>query len=121
MIPSESYRVLRITGTAPEPGVFTIRGIKAQLAGGITREFLLPLATDEEDKFSERRRSILEAEGVRNKFPGLDARNSKRSSVVVAKSEPSFLTCKVVEAQPLMRIRRTTLPHGALMLYDGET
>ncbi|KAJ3791523.1 TRAPP II complex [Lentinula aff. detonsa] len=31
-----------------------------------------------------------------------------------------FLECKVIPEQPLLRIRRTTVTHGALMLYDGE-
>lgn len=31
-----------------------------------------------------------------------------------------YLACKVVPEQPLIRIRSTSLTHGALMLYDGE-
>jgi hypothetical protein len=30
------------------------------------------------------------------------------------------LECKVVPEQPLLRIRRTSLTHGAVMLYNGE-
>ncbi|KAG9019650.1 hypothetical protein FRB90_011996 [Tulasnella sp. 427] len=129
IIPAESYRVLRINATATEPGVLTIRGIRAQLPGGIPQEFLLPLATDEEEKRADRRKSILDAEGLRTKVYGLAARPEERSKrrqslVEAAKAAPpptqAFLTCKVVEEQPLLRIRRTTLSHGAVMLYDGE-
>jgi trafficking protein particle complex subunit 9 len=31
-----------------------------------------------------------------------------------------FLHCNVVGEQPLLRIRRTSLTHAAVMLYDGE-
>ncbi|KIO28174.1 hypothetical protein M407DRAFT_72139 [Tulasnella calospora MUT 4182] len=130
LIPAESYRVLRINATATEPGVLTVRGIWAQLPGGAAQEFLLPLATDEEERRTDRRRSILDAESLRTKSSGLAARPEERSKrrqslVEAAKAAPpasqTFLTCKVVEEQPLLRIRRTTLSHGAVMLYNGET
>ncbi|KAG8889667.1 hypothetical protein FRB99_003967, partial [Tulasnella sp. 403] len=129
-IPAESYRVLRLTGTASEPGSLVVRGIKAQLPGGVVREFLLPMSTDEEDKQAERRKSLQDAEGLRTKYYGLEARLSdktgkrlsltEKAKALVKPVTPSFLTCKVVEQQPLLRIRRTTLTHGALMLYNGE-
>ncbi|KAG8925375.1 hypothetical protein FRC01_010290 [Tulasnella sp. 417] len=55
-----------------------------------------------------------------------EERSKRRQSLVeAAKAAPpatqTFLTCKVVEEQPLLRIRRTTLSHGAVMLYDGES
>ena len=31
-----------------------------------------------------------------------------------------FLGCEVVPEQPLVRIRGSSLTHGAIMLYDGE-
>ncbi|KAG8937942.1 hypothetical protein FRC00_008884 [Tulasnella sp. 408] len=129
LIPAESYRVLRINATATEPGILTVRGIWAQLPGGAAQEFLLPLATDEEERRTDRRKSILDAESLRTKSSGLAARPEERSKrrqslVEAAKAAPpatqTFLTCKVVEEQPLLRFRRTTLSHGAVMLYDGE-
>lgn len=44
----------------------------------------------------------------------------RSSSGVVAIKEPGFLRCEVVPEQPLLRIRGTSLTHGAMMLYDGE-
>lgn len=129
VIPAESYRILRINATATEAGTLTVRGIWAQLPGGAPEEFLLPLATDDEERRSARRKSILDAESLRTKSSGLAARPEERtrrrqSLVETAKAAPpptqTFLTCKVVEEQPLLRIRRTTLSHGAVMLYDGE-
>ena len=36
-------------------------------------------------------------------------------------SNPRFLELKVVPEQPLLRVRRSTLTNGSVMLYDGET
>jgi hypothetical protein len=38
-----------------------------------------------------------------------------------APSQLQFVELKVVPEQPLLRIRRTSLTHGAVMLYEGET
>jgi hypothetical protein len=74
------------------------------------------------------------AEIERTKWTGLDARPArekerKRLSALPGAPEKSenlekamkFLECKVVPEQPLLRVRRTSLTHGAVMLYDGES
>lgn len=70
----------------------------------------------------------------RTKWTGLDARPArekerKRLSALPGAPEKSeklekamrFLECKVIPEQPLLRVRRTSLTHGAVMLYDGES
>lgn len=131
LIPSESYRVVHLTGVASQTGTLTIRGVTAQLGGGISREFLLPIHSDEEDGRADRRRSMLNMELGRVKYSGLDAREPDKTQKRLSSAEkpkgppkkinPTFLACKVVEEQPLLRIRRSTLTHGALMLFEGET
>lgn len=74
------------------------------------------------------------AEIERAKWTGLDARPAKekeRKSLSALPGAPEkseklekamkFLECKVVPEQPLLRVRRTSLTHGAVMLYDGES
>jgi hypothetical protein len=39
----------------------------------------------------------------------------------VDEKDLKFLVCNVVPEMPLLAIRSTSLTHGALMLYDGET
>ncbi|KAK0197056.1 TRAPP II complex [Armillaria mellea] len=95
---------------------------------GAPREFTIPLATDDELERRARRRGALQCEMGRSKYSGLDAfpweKASKRGSTQLARSPskliPRFLECKVVPELPLLRIRRTSVAHGALMLYDGE-
>lgn len=133
-VPSESYRVVHISGVASETGTLTIRGVHAQLSGGISTEFLLPIQSADEEAKAERRRSAMNLESGRVKYAGLEARDivrrqkaaEKRLSGPPAKAkpptgEPKFLTCKIVEEQPLLRVRKTNLVHGALMLFEGET
>ncbi|OSC99049.1 hypothetical protein PYCCODRAFT_1454002 [Trametes coccinea BRFM310] len=128
VVPANSFHPVTITGKALEPGSLVIRGCIVQAPGGVAREFVLPLSTEEEEERRSRRRSAIECEVGRSKHAGLDSRPweklSKRASTqagaTAAKKTISFLECKVVPEQPLLRIRRTSLTHGAVMLYNGE-
>lgn len=135
VIPSNTFHILRITGVATQPGILTIRGCTVQVLGSVEpKEFLLPLLTEEAEAKQEKRRSMRVAEIERTKWTGLDARPTKekerkRPSTLPGAPEKSekpdkvmmFLECKVVPEQPLLRVRRTSLTHGAVMLYDGES
>lgn len=128
VIPARSYHRVSVFGKATETGSLVIRGCVAQSPGGIAREFILPLASDEEDERIARKRSALECEIGRSKYSGLDSLqwdgSPKRTSLQLANSKApapvKFLECKVVPEQPMLRIRRTSVTHGALMLYNGE-
>lgn len=128
VVPPNSYHPVTIIGKALEPGVLTIRGCIVQAPGGAAREFVLPLSTDEEDEKQLRQRSAIQCEAARHKHGGLESRpwkTSKRfsqaSSSAANRGTAKFLECNVVAEQPLLRIRRTSLTHGAVMLYNGET
>jgi hypothetical protein len=135
IIPSNTFHILRITGVATQPGILTIRGCKIQILGSLEpKEFLLPLSTEEVETKREKRRTMRDAEIERTKWTGLDARPAKEkerkrlSALPDALENPEkpekvmqFLECKVVPEQPLLRVRRTSLTHGAVMLYDGES
>ncbi len=128
VVPANSFHPVTISGKATESGMLTIRGCIVQAPGGASREFVLPLATEEEEERKSRRRSAIECETGRSKHSGLDSRPwqkfSKRASEVEAKSSTKrtvrYIECVVVPEQPLLRIRRTSLTHGAVMLYNGE-
>lgn len=131
VVPANSFHPVTITGKATEAGLLVIRGCIVQAPGGLSREFVLPLSTEEEEERKSRRRSAIECEAGRSKHSGLASRPwekaSKRESGQVAtttststKKVVRFLECTVVPEQPLLRIRRTSLTHGAVMLYNGE-
>lgn len=125
VLPANSFHVVSIAGTPLGTGNLVIRGCTVQAPGGRPREFVLPLSTDEEEDRLSRRRSAIECEIGRSKYSGLDSRPWERagkrtSTSIISKNNFRFLECKVVPEQPLLRIRRTSLTHGAVMLYNGE-
>ena len=126
--PANSYHSVTLSGKPLETGPLSIKGCFVQAPCGASREFLLPLATVEDEEHRLRRRSLGTCESGRTKYRGLDSRpgkNRKRSSNLVKSSAnrrtiPKFLECTVVSVQPLLRIRWSSLIHSAVMLYNGE-
>ncbi|KAI0273777.1 TRAPP II complex [Gloeopeniophorella convolvens] len=127
-IPANSLHPVALLGKPLVDGTLVIKGCHVQAPGGASREFLLPLSTTEEEERRSRRRSAIACEFGRSKYQGLDLRPGKagkRSSVLVSasssnRSVPKYLECTVVPEQPLLRIRWSSLTHGAVMLYNGE-
>jgi hypothetical protein len=124
VLPASSFHAVSIIGKPLGTGNLVIRGCTVQAPGGISREFVLPLSTDEEEDRLSRRRSAMDCEIGRSKYSGLDSRPweraAKRTSASIINKSFSFLECKVVPEQPLLRLRSTSLTHGAVMLYNGE-
>ncbi|KAF9533009.1 TRAPP II complex [Crepidotus variabilis] len=128
VIPASTLHQVVISGKATETGVLTIRGCFVQAPGGIPREYILPLYTTEEEERLARKRRVILSESCRFKYPPLErhpwTQADKHKSIPNAEaaigSAFKFLECKVVPEQPLLRIRRSSVTHGALMLYDGE-
>jgi hypothetical protein len=131
-VPSNSFHAATITGQALESGTLVVRGCRVQAPDGLPREFLLPLSTEEEEDRKAKLQQRLEGESGRTKYSGLAAHSwakvaEKRNSVPApttkradAKKGVRYMEFKVVPELPLMRIRRTSLTHGAVMLYNGE-
>jgi len=97
-----------------------------QAPWGAAKEFLLPVPINAEEDLIARRQSAMKCESGRSKYWGLESRPwekaGKRLSTLVPplKKPLRFLECTVVPEQPLLRIRWTSLTHGAVMLYNGE-
>ncbi|KZV62838.1 hypothetical protein PENSPDRAFT_641660 [Peniophora sp. CONT] len=125
-IPPVSLHTVTLHGSPAETGILTIRGCIVQAPGGAPREFVLPMSTPEEDDHAARRRSSILLERDRTKFGGIGSAERKRASITTSstvsasKGPKKYLECKVVPEQPAIRIRWSSLAHGALMLYDGE-
>ncbi|SCZ89502.1 BZ3500_MvSof-1268-A1-R1_Chr9g10432 [Microbotryum saponariae] len=129
IVPAGSFHTVRLSGTPQAPGRLTIRGCHILLAGCTSREFLLPVWNDqEEDK--RQKVALLDTARERIKTTGLTAFVTNRqasqgaaeqSTTTTTEQEFRFLECTVVREMPLLCVRSTSLTHGALMLYDGET
>ena len=128
VIPANTLHQVVISGIAKQTGTLILRGCFVQAPGGTTREYILPLYTNEEEERLARKRRTILSENDRFKYSGLECypwtkaqkHTSTQSGKTPLGSSFKFLECKVVPEQPLLRIRRTSITHGALMLYDGE-
>ncbi|KAF7294900.1 hypothetical protein MIND_01027900 [Mycena indigotica] len=128
LLPATSFHAVTLTGKATETGSLVVRGCRVQAPGGQKREFTLSLSTGEEEERISRKRAALECEVGRSKYSGLDCfpwekankRSSRQLTSSGAKTAVKFLEYTVVPEQPLLRIRRTSVTHGAVMMYNGE-
>lgn len=138
-VPANTIHQISLSGIALETGTLTIRGCHIQLPGGVSREFVLPLPpTPSNPRMSAAlpplRISQSPYDAERIKFVGLDANHLLRSAESIERHDPPvrgnttsvpapprFLQYQVVPEQPLLRVRRSSIAHGSLMLYDGET
>lgn len=126
VIPPNTLYSITIIGTAKTRGTLVFRGCIVQAHWGAPKEFLLPVSTDADQNLYARRQSAVKCESGRAKYWGLDSRpwekDERRLSTPLPslKKPPQFLQCVVVPEQPLLRIRWTSLTHGAVMLYNGE-
>ena len=130
MVPAMSIHTLTLSVIPLEPGQLTIRGCQIQLPGGTPREFtfyLSPDSTSNRMSGPPLRISHSPYDAERIKFVGLEGNHLLRS----APSDPSsgansilrqkFLQYQVIAEQPLLRVRRSSIVQGTLMLYEGET
>ncbi|SCV69753.1 BQ2448_1147 [Microbotryum intermedium] len=126
IVPAGSFHTLRLSGTPQSPGRLTIRGCHIRLAGCTSREFLLPVWNDQEEE-KRQKVALLDTARERIKTTGLTAFVASRQATrglpeqSAMDQEFRFLECTVVREMPLLCVRSTSLTHGALMLYDGET
>ncbi|KAJ7449836.1 TRAPP II complex [Mycena latifolia] len=128
VLPATAFHVVTLSGKASETGPLVVRGCFVQAPGGTKREFTLPLSTGEEEERISRKRAALECEVGRSKYSGLDCfpwekagkRASTQLTAPTTKTPLRFLEYDVVPEQPLLRIRRTSVTHGAVMMYNGE-
>ena len=124
-IPGDSIQQVIISGKPLSSGSLVVRGCSVQAPGGASREFILPLLTSQEEERLARRRSAIACETGRWKYSGLECfpwAQKRVSGVIhsVTQTAARFLECQVVPELPLLRIRRTSVTHGAVMLYEGE-
>jgi len=128
-VPALSVHTLTLSVIPLEPGQLIVRGCQIQLPGGIPREFTFYLPSDSTNNRMSApplRISYSPYDAERIKFVGLGANHLLRpvSSDAPSGTSPSsqmkFLQYQVVPEQPLLRIRRSSIVQGTLMLYEGE-
>ncbi|KAG0167730.1 hypothetical protein DFQ30_005723 [Apophysomyces sp. BC1015] len=120
-IPANGALALRLSGTPEESGMLSIRGCFVKIIGFVEQEFLVNYEEkqkkDKKDQKEENRRSNF----VKFKHSGLNAIQSSREREKSDELKPiKFYELNVIDDQPLLKIKSTSLLHGAVMLYEGE-
>jgi hypothetical protein len=127
------FQTVRLSGVATTPGSLEIRGVTLRLQDGSTTDILLPHISDKERSKRDKRKSRVIADAAKFKRQGMEARWSmasqssgqldldRRTSTSASAPATKWLECKVVEEQPVVWIKKTSLTHGTVMLYNGET
>ncbi|WWC88812.1 uncharacterized protein L201_003725 [Kwoniella dendrophila CBS 6074] len=127
-LPANSVQTVRVTGQSTIAGLMSIKGVSMRLVDGSSTEILIPIIDSKEKDKRDKRKSRIKSDLARTKKQGLDARYdlNERSKLnkrdnQTHESGSKCLECKVVDELPLAWIKRTSLTHGTVMLYNGET
>lgn len=122
IIPASSVQTVRISAIATLPGTLQIKGARIRLHDGSTTEVLLPVIDDKERVKRDKRRSRMSMDVGKIKRSGTEARHSLQldSRGKSEEDEGKWLECVVIEEQPLVWIKKSSLTHGTVMLYHGE-
>ncbi|KAI9313933.1 TRAPP II complex [Dichotomocladium elegans] len=125
-IPANGTYILRLTGTPEETGMLTVRGCIIKIVGFAEQEFLVDhgqvdqkvhKAKDSKGKKDSESKNEI----TKLKHSGLSALQSSRKRETSNELRPiQFYELSVIEDQPLLKIKSTSLLHDAVMLYEGE-
>jgi hypothetical protein len=124
IIPALSVQTVRVAAIASTPGILQIKGVALRLHDGSRTEILLPVIDASDKRQHDKRRSRMSMEIGKTKRSGTDARLSMRGAGPEGDEEEpegKWLECVIIEEQPLVWIKKTSLTHGTVMLYHGET
>ncbi|GAN03919.1 hypercellular protein [Mucor ambiguus] len=114
-LPANATMHVPLMGTPEETGTLVIRGCLIQIIGFAEQEFLI----DNEVKRSPE--DTCNDHFVKIKRTGLDAIKTNRTRETSGDTSPIKLyELNVIDDQPLLKIKSTSLLHGAVMLYEGE-
>ncbi|KAI9279379.1 TRAPP II complex [Sporodiniella umbellata] len=122
-IPANDTVSISLTGTPLEIGSLIIRGCIIKITGFAEQEFLSKKQNTE--KVQEKENKVTSAvESKRHKYSGLQALYKAPALTLDTKDEnlPELLheQINVIEDQPLLKIKSSSLLHGAVMLFEGE-
>ncbi|KAG2221446.1 hypothetical protein INT45_005251 [Circinella minor] len=127
-IPANGTLSLRLTGTPEETGTLSVRGCIIKIVGFAEQEFLVDYSQkSKEAKDTRNGRSSSSKEDqpknelIKLKHSGLNALQTSRKRETSDELKPiQFYELNVIDDQPLLKIKSTSLLHDAVMLYEGE-
>ena len=135
LLAPNAVQSIKVSAFASAPGTLTIKGCFVRLNDGSEAEFLLPVHDAAEERRQRKRASqrldserTLKLGGIQRVLGARAKRESRAGGAGLTTDDgpaeiapdATFVKCEVLPEQPTMRIRGTSLTHGALMLYAGE-
>ncbi|KAI8355172.1 TRAPP II complex [Blakeslea trispora] len=111
-IPANTTTQIQLTGTPKEAGVLVIRGCLIRIVGFTEQEFTVNSKSTKSSDHS--RHAKIKSSGLKTLDLKTDRGQAKSSE------EEQFITMNVIEQQSLFKIKRSSLLHGAIMLFEGE-
>lgn len=136
---------MRLTGTPEKAGTLTVRGCIIKIAGFAEQEFLVDYGQKMKALEDSKNKNFKEEKGktdfikLKHRYAlvyylyslcsylttvlrsGLGAIQSSRKRETSNEMKPiEFYELQVIDDQPLLKIKSTSLLHDAVMLYDGE-
>ncbi|KAG1116027.1 hypothetical protein G6F42_013796 [Rhizopus arrhizus] len=109
-IPANETLALRLMGTPLETGSLIIRGCIIKITGFAEQEFLNEKQENQSDTSTSAFKHYLKDRIQANQ------KLSEKESTDAAQQE----SLNVIDDQPLLKIKSTSLLHGAVMLFEGE-
>ena len=107
ILPPLSLHPVRLLGIPLDPGELTIRGCYIKIPGSPVSELVL------ENNAASMKPSSLMSDKER-----ISLKRDREADGSLARQVP--LQCEIAPSQPLLRVKKTSLTHGAVMLFDGE-
>ncbi|KAI8877388.1 Trs120-domain-containing protein [Backusella circina FSU 941] len=112
-IPANATVHVLLTGIPEETGELTIRGCLIRIIGFSEQEFLVDSEVKKDSEMND--------DFIKIKKQGLKAIKTNRKRETSSEMRPiQFYQLSVIDDQPLLKIRKTSLLHGAVMLFEGE-
>ncbi|KAI8972379.1 TRAPP II complex [Pilobolus umbonatus] len=116
VIPANDSITIRLMGIPLETGSLVIKGCVIKITGFAEQEFLI-------EKMAKGKPTELKSvESKRYKYSGLQSlyKPSEQEMQEQLQVEYAQEVLNVIEDQPLLKIKSTSLLHGAIMLFEGE-
>jgi hypothetical protein len=122
-LPPLCTQAVTIICTPVEAGELVIKGCNIRIAGCPARDFLIPTNTASIGDELLRAMGLLLLEESRSKHTDFNTWLDTKKQLLQGYNEETdftFLTCKVVPKQPLLRLAELKPAHGFATLYEGE-
>jgi hypothetical protein len=123
VVPALATRAVIMTIIPCETGQMAIEGCNITLPDGIARKVPLPPSRNGTEQSAKKRERPRTQAAAGRKAMGLGLRPSRSTAegLPAVSPAPAQITANIIPPQPTLVIKSTSLTHGSLIIYEGET